>query len=252
MCGICGISLAPGSTLNATKTTRTLLTAIEERGRHATGIATAGCTRPLHVTKAAMPARQFVHKVHVPDGATAILGHTRWASHGSPADNDNNHPIVVEAAHGGTVAGVHNGVLMNDDDLFDELGPESRIAEVDSEAAFAWIARSGLDIPDALADVRGSAALAWIDSTEPDTVHLARAESSPVHLGHLIDGSMLFASTASAVRAGAKAAGIDIKALVPVDEGTHLVIRGGRIQLRERFDVDTRILTATERQALNL
>lgn len=45
-------------------------------------------------------------------GALALIGHCRWATHGSPADNRNNHP---HPAGRGWI--VHNGVVFNHGEL---------------------------------------------------------------------------------------------------------------------------------------
>jgi len=69
----------------------------------------------------------------------SIIGHTRHKTKGSFLNNLNNHPIRT-----GSIIGVHNGHISNDDSLFSELirtsnGKVSRKAEVDSEIIFSLV-----------------------------------------------------------------------------------------------------------------
>lgn len=59
-----------------------------------------------------------------------FLGHCRQGTTGDKEDNVNNHPIKI-----GNLVGVHNGVIRNDDEIFEKLGCK-RDGEVDSEAIF--------------------------------------------------------------------------------------------------------------------
>ena len=60
--------------------------------------------------------------------AEILIGHCRYATHGSPEDNSNNHPFPCD---GGWL--VHNGVIMNDEQLL-EARDLHRVGECDSEA----------------------------------------------------------------------------------------------------------------------
>lgn len=253
MCGICGISAHPRSRINMTTLTRSMLKGIENRGTHATGVTFSGAQRPTTTVKKAVAASKFAPSITIPTGVSTILGHTRYATQGSPTTNENNHPIVVPTDTGSRIHGIHNGCLWNDDDLFEMLDPRTRIAQVDSEAAFAWLGRSGLDTTQALEGIVGSAALAWIDDSEPDVLHLARVDSSPLILGHTTTGELLFASTAACITAAAKAAKVDVKAIVDIPEGTYLKVTGGRVIERAVFETGFRsgsTLSASERLAL--
>lgn len=65
----------------------------------------------------------------------SVVGHCRLKTKGSELDNKNNHPIVRD-----NIIGVHNGMIHNDDVLFDRYkGRIKRNGEVDSEIIFALL-----------------------------------------------------------------------------------------------------------------
>lgn len=249
MCGIAGASLNPGEDVPAGALATSLLLGIEHRGRHATGTAWTGADGEVWLRKDAIPASRFVLRAHVEDGAAAFIAHTRWATQGSPANNDNNHPIDVAG-----IVGVHNGCVWNDDDLFAALEPGVRIAQVDSEAIFATLLHSGLPADAALEQVRGSAAVAWFDTrpgADTTVLHLARVSASPLVVAETLGGSLLFASTAAALRDAAQETGLDLMAVREVPEGTRLAVRDGQVIERSTFTTQARRpLTWTERRAL--
>ena len=78
----------------------------EVRGTDATGIA-YNFGGSIKVFKRPLAAHKL--KFHVPNGVRVVMGHTRLATQGKPADNFNNHPWST-----GTFALAHNGVLWND------------------------------------------------------------------------------------------------------------------------------------------
>lgn len=65
-----------------------------------------------------------------PSPARIYLGHCRAGTGGVKEDNENNHPIKI-----GNLVGIHNGVIKNDDIIFENLGCK-RDGKVDSEAIF--------------------------------------------------------------------------------------------------------------------
>lgn len=250
MCGIAGMNLSPDENIDARELATALLLGIEERGRDATGAAFFNGSEPT-VQKSDMDATEFVEYLDMNPDATNVILHTRWATKGPYTVNANNHPIDVNG-----IIGVHNGMVWNDDELFERIGADKRIAEVDSEAIFATLLHGQEKAPHALARVEGSAAVAWIESYgDPDMLHASRVSSSPFVFAFSEAGSFVFASTEKALTAATATVGMKIAGgPYNLEEGVYLRVRHGEIVSRMRFESADRrwAMTATERKALNL
>src|SRR5919108_4309226 len=133
MCGIAGYSLAPESDVDRTVAARSLLAGIAERGADAVGFAYRS-ERAVTIHKQPSGASALLDRVAVPADATQLLVHVRDYTKGHPSLEANNHPI-----RHGSVVGVHNGVIKNDEEIFARYGFERAEAgmTVDSEAIFA-------------------------------------------------------------------------------------------------------------------
>ena len=128
------------------------------------------------------------------------IGHTRWATHGKPTEN-NAHPHAA-----GAVALVHNGIIENFRELRQHLEAEGAIftSETDTEVVAhlvnGYIAK-GLSPADAvkssLPQLRGAFALAFIFKDHPNLLIGAR-KGSPLAVGHG-DGEMYLGSDAIAL-----------------------------------------------------
>lgn len=178
MCGIAGIHVLDSkkaAKLDLSRLAAELLLSVDHRGGDATG---AACTvgDVVHVAKASDRARVFLSEwAGVPSGARTVLLHTRYATHGSPAFAENNHPVSS-----GDVYVVHNGVIRNDRDVFEDLGVR-RIGRVDSEAIPAAIAAAGwAKAPRAFERLDGDFAIGAVSSDHPRQLWLARAGWSPL------------------------------------------------------------------------
>src|ERR1051325_6846715 len=169
MCGIAGYSLSSRSDLDRTLAAQSLLAGIAERGADAVGYAHRGpADRYATVVKQRTPARQLLERIGGPDSAPELLVHGRDYTKGHPSIAANNHPV-----RHGPVVGIHNGIILNDDDLlapFSCARSEPRMT-VDSEAIFAIAAHSRND-PRALERLRGAMATAWVDEREPTLLYL--------------------------------------------------------------------------------
>ncbi len=136
------------------------------------------------------------------DGTLGI-GHTRWATHGKPND-ENAHPHV---SGNGRLSLVHNGIIENYDTIkkaLVELG-HSFQSDTDTEVLVHLIEelqnRDNLDLEEAvrqaLTKVVGAYAIVVFDKDDPDKLVGAR-KSSPLVLG-INDGEYFLASDASPI-----------------------------------------------------
>ena len=149
----------------------------------------------------------------------AAIGHTRWATHGSPTA-ENAHPHIDCT---GRLALIHNGIIENHAELRAELeaaghtlrlghrhrgdGPPHRAGAWPAAASLAEATRA------MLRRLRGAFSIAVVSADEPDTIVAAR-RSTPLVLG-LHDGVALLASdipalighTRQRLRAGRRRAG---------------------------------------------
>jgi hypothetical protein len=196
MCGIAGFTVAPGDLgrLDTRAMTAVLAYEMMSRGKDATGVLTIDPKGRTKLRKKPYKAEVFIaSRAGIGKNAQSALIHTRAATQGSPDDPRNNHPIKH-----GKITGIHNGVLYNDDALFDHYKWD-RLGKVDSEAAFA--ALNYLERDEALKNIDGSWAIAWVDeSDDARKVWLARGSSSPLHYAMTKNGSVVFASTRDAVK----------------------------------------------------
>jgi glucosamine 6-phosphate synthetase-like amidotransferase/phosphosugar isomerase protein len=80
----------------------------ERRGHHAFGLAWIAADGAIHTFKRPGPVTANLVDVDQCRGAAAVIGHCRWATHGAPEVNRNNHPHPA-----GRGWFVHNGVVFN-------------------------------------------------------------------------------------------------------------------------------------------
>jgi glucosamine 6-phosphate synthetase-like amidotransferase/phosphosugar isomerase protein len=229
MCGIAGYSLAPSSDLERTLAAQVLLAAIAERGADAVGYAYRGQTMPLTLLKQRSGASELLADIRVPDTASQLVLHVRDYTKGHPRIEANNHPV-----RHGSVVGVHNGIILNDEEVFAERGYERAEPEmtVDSEAIFALAEASPRD-PDVLEELCGSMAAAWFDEREPDVLYAARGVGRPLWLGYSEEATV-FASTGFALEMFERYLALRL-IKEEVDEGTLIGLQAGRRVFRERF-----------------
>lgn len=206
MCGIAGFSLSDkdARTTDALTLSRALLCAIERRGPHATGAAWTEADGNAYWHKAPLPARRYVGQLPMPPTSTVAILHTRYATGGDPAINENNHPFSLPG-----ITGIHNGVLRNHRSIFARLGVEPT-TETDSEAIFALLSHDERPAWDSLGDVDGDAAIAWIETDRPRSLQLARLDGRPLALAETRGGSLIFASTLPLLRIGVAGSGLAI------------------------------------------
>lgn len=119
--------------------------------------------------------------------ATCAMGHTRWATHGVPAER-NAHPHLC---NDGSLALVHNGIIENYQEIKAELATKGYVfhSETDTEVLVNLIAERRKGEPDllhafaaALRQARGAYAVCLMSRDEPESVYAARM-SAPLIFG---------------------------------------------------------------------
>jgi glucosamine 6-phosphate synthetase-like amidotransferase/phosphosugar isomerase protein len=232
MCGIAGYSISPGSSVDRTRAAQALLAAIAERGADAVGFAYRTDPGGLCVHKQRSGASGVLERIAIPNDAHQVLLHVRDYTKGHPRVAANNHPV----RHGGVV-GVHNGTILNDDDLMTGYGLER--AEpgmtVDSEVIFAVAELTGSDAR-AFEAFRGSMAAAWLDERDPELLYLARGVGRPLWVG-TSRRELFFASTERALEIAEHYTGVKLRKR-EVAEGTVAAVKGARAVRIKRFTPD--------------
>ena len=221
MCGIVGIlgrEPVAGQLVDALKR-------LEYRGYDSAGIATVE-NGHLERRRAEGKLRNLQDRLgREPLSGLAGIGHTRWATHGKPTEN-NAHPHATER-----LAVVHNGIIENFRELREQLEKEGARfgTETDTEVVAHLVTeemkkgKSPVDaVRAALPRLRGAFALAFIFAGEDDLMIGAR-KGSPLAVGHGAEEMYL---------------GSDALALAPftdtisyLEEGDWAVIRRGSVQI---------------------
>lgn len=196
MCGIVGVV---GNT-NATDILIQGLEKLEYRGYDSAGIFLASEGKS-QLVKAVGRIAELSAKAAGVEG-TAGIGHTRWATHGKPTE-DNAHPHRSET---GRFVLVHNGVIENYLEIKEEylVGHHFK-GQTDTEIAAHLIGKfaeeEGLSTLEAfkkaLHIIRGAYAFALMDAEDPSTIYVAK-NKSPLLIG-LGDGYNMVCSDAMAM-----------------------------------------------------
>ena len=201
MCGIVGFTGAH----QAAPILLDGLSKLEYRGYDSSGIAVRDGLKDTEVLKA--KGRLKILKEKTNNGksvkGTCGIGHTRWATHGEPSE-DNAHPHVSDD---GNVVAVHNGIIENYQELKDKLlrNGYTFYSETDTEVAVKLVdyyykkyEGNPVDaINHAIIRIRGSYALVMMFKEYPEEIYVARKDS-PMILG-VADGESYIASDVPAI-----------------------------------------------------
>lgn len=171
---------------------------LEYRGYDSAGIALLH-RRRIRCWKAAGKLAMLRERLPEDTPGVCGIGHTRWATHGAPSD-ENAHPHSDSKQ---IIAIAHNGIIENADVLREQLISRgaSFSSETDSEVLAHLLSEHDGPLIDAMRTllplVQGTYGLAAIDRRSPETIVVARL-GSPVILG-IGDGEMMAASDMSAL-----------------------------------------------------
>ncbi|HEX4417849.1 MAG TPA: glutamine--fructose-6-phosphate transaminase (isomerizing) [Kofleriaceae bacterium] len=166
--------------------------------------------------------------IREPAPGTVGIGHTRWATHGRPSD-ENSHPHRV-----GPISVIHNGIIENHLALRAELVAAGAkfSSETDTEIFAHLVERTLLaGAPDlatavrkSLAKVRGSFAFVVMSDKEPGTL-VAAKNSSPLVVG-LGDGENYVASDVTAILS-------ETRRVIFIDEGEMVTVTRQGVQITD-------------------
>ena len=174
------------------------LSKLEYRGYDSAGIAVRDGEDETEVIKAKGRLKVLSEKTNggetVP--GTCGIGHTRWATHGEPSEN-NAHPHMTDD---GNIVAVHNGIIENYQELKNKLTRKGYTfySETDTEVAVKLIdyyykkyEGTPVDaITHSMVRIRGSYALAIMFKDYPGEIYVARKDS-PMILGVAEDESFI-------------------------------------------------------------
>ncbi|MBR4225067.1 MAG: glutamine--fructose-6-phosphate aminotransferase, partial [Oscillospiraceae bacterium] len=201
MCGIVGFT----GTKEAAPILLEGLSKLEYRGYDSAGVAVRDGDGKIKVVKAKGKLQELIDKT---DSGRALrgscgIGHTRWATHGEPSEN-NAHP---HCSDDGAVTGVHNGIIENFRELKEKLLKKgySFHTETDTEVAVKLVdyyyKKTNGDPVDAIhkamLHIRGSYALCIMFKDLPGEIWAARKDS-PMIIG-VTDSETYIASDVPAI-----------------------------------------------------
>jgi glucosamine--fructose-6-phosphate aminotransferase (isomerizing) len=162
----------------------------------------------------------------VPLRGAVGIGHTRWATHGRPSE-ENAHPHRV-----GTIAIIHNGIVENHLALRKELG--ARGCEFSSDTDTEIIAhliheqrRAGRPLLEAVrnatAKINGSYAIVVLDEEAPDRIVAAKDGGAPIIVSYN-EGEGFVASDIPAILPYTRR-------MIPLEDGDVALVRAGSVEI---------------------
>ncbi len=174
---------------------------LEYRGYDSAGLATISNGSGMEIRRAAGKLENLRRALQdSPLGGSIGIGHTRWATHGRPSE-ENAHPHKA-----GPVAVIHNGIIENYVELRAELIARSHKlrSETDTELISHLVeeyVRAGHKLTEAVRRavqrLKGSFSIVVLSETEPDKLVAAKT-ATPLVLG-LGDGENFVASDIPAI-----------------------------------------------------
>ena len=154
MCGIFGVIASKQSSYSKeflSKSLKQLAFLSESRGRDSSGLCAFNQIKEsIDIVKGPIPIKQlfkekaineFVVSAFSNGGfAKYAFGHARLVTNGTQLNDANNQPVVKDG-----IIGVHNGIVVNVDDLWAQHPDITRENEIDTEVLLALI-RSEIDV----------------------------------------------------------------------------------------------------------
>lgn len=196
MCGIFGLIISPQANVtheNVRHRLENLFLYSESRGKESAGLHIGGSGLPKNWTlKGAIPASEFIrdktfetvledalkpaliHNTNYENKPLILMAHSRLVTNGSSETLENNQPVTSDH-----VTAIHNGIIVNVDDLWNDHPHLERHSGVDTEIFTALISdhlKKGISpIPatqKVFQSIQGAASVAWT-SNNSNTAILA-------------------------------------------------------------------------------
>jgi glucosamine--fructose-6-phosphate aminotransferase (isomerizing) len=228
MCGIVGYV---GET-NALYVLIPALQRLEYRGYDSAGIAVIKDGK-IRVAKKKGKISQlisYLSEIDFPTYANIGIGHTRWATHGEPSDN-NAHPHLDCT---GKITVVHNGIIENFAEIKSELiSRHSFSSETDTEIVAHLIEeeiKTGkvdfeTAFEKAISKIDGTWAIASFFSDEPDKIICAR-KGAPLVIGVWDKGFIISSDIPSLLPFTRK--------IIPLDDGDIAVVSSKSVKIKNK------------------
>jgi glucosamine--fructose-6-phosphate aminotransferase (isomerizing) len=207
------------------------LNRLEYRGYDSAGVALAA--DQLTVIKRAGKLAELENALEesgAPPFASVGMGHTRWATHGEPTD-ENAHPHLD---CGRRLAVIHNGIIENHHELRTRLQKDGHAfdSETDTEVIAHLIEEHLAGSPAGLAaavratlrELKGAYAIVTLSLDEPGLIVGAKM-SSPLVVG-IAEGENLLASDIPAVLSRTRE-------VIPIEEGQVVELREGGVVITD-------------------
>jgi glucosamine--fructose-6-phosphate aminotransferase (isomerizing) len=155
MCGIFGVFIKQGSEYRCgfiDKTLKTIALLSEARGKDSSGLAYVDFkNKQKHVFKGAVSISDLLKSEDIIDFERsenlsalvkqgypfAAIGHARLVTNGSQLHNINNQPVIKDG-----IVGIHNGIIVNTDNLWAEEPGLKREFEIDTEIFLSLVRKS--------------------------------------------------------------------------------------------------------------
>jgi glucosamine--fructose-6-phosphate aminotransferase (isomerizing) len=205
MCGIMGYVRTRKAIAPRRQVLDALMAGIESRGAHASGVAAMN-DKSIVWAKQPIPSRQFIKgewwEKALKLNPQLLVGHARFATHGSAKDNANNHPHISEDNRWMIV---HNGIILEDPKGIKCKGL------CDSEIILRMLERDGIDDT---VNAMQSWATSWYSVLAIDTkekiLYAWRDSRTPLVIADLSKeiGGMIFCSTRGILEEAIEKAGI--------------------------------------------
>ena len=223
MCGIVGIV----GNDQATSILVNGLEKLEYRGYDSAGIFVAD-QNDNFLVKSQGRIKELADKIGKDVHGTIGIGHTRWATHGEPSE-ENAHPHTSQSKR---FVLVHNGVIENYDELKEKyLADDIFYGETDTEIVVhlvEYFSEQGLSTKEAfrnaLKEIHGSYAFGLIDKKDRETIYVGK-NKSPLLIG-LGDGFNVVCSDAMAMLE-------QTNQFVEINDGEMVIVIKNRIEIED-------------------